>query len=320
MRALRWLVALSLLGGLRCARSEPAPSSQAAAASPVESSGAAAPAAATSAPARSARANPARPAPGPAAQRGGDPAQGEPRPFEPFAPGLSVLASERIDSDGEAHAWTVVRIDLRSHRLQVRARGEAPFAELQDMPDVLVAVNGGFFDPELGASGLLISEGATLARERPGGGSGRLVIARGLARLQLRGAPLPPGADFAVQCGPRLIEPDGAVGIRSDDGQRAARTAACIREGGRELDLIVAASKRRLGGGPGLLQLARWLAEPLAPGEASGCEAALNLDGGPSTGIVVAGAPGLFREPLGPVPFALVVPRQAPPVSVTPRP
>lgn len=230
--------------------------------------------------------------------------------FEPLAAGLSVLASERIDSEGEAHEWIVVRIDLRMHRLQVRARGEAPFAELLDAPDVLVAVNGGFFDPELGASGLLMSEGVTLARERPGGGSGRLVIAQGVARLQARGVPLPPRADFAVQCGPRLIEPDGAVGIRSDDGQRAARTAACIRDGGRELDLIVAASEKHLGSGPGLLQLARWLAEPLASGETSGCESALNLDGGPSTGIVVAGAPSLLREPLGPVPFALVVPRR----------
>ena len=217
-----------------------------------------------------------------------------------------MLSGERMDGDGEAHEWTVVRVDLRAHRLQVRARGDAPFADLVDARDLLVAVNGGFFDPELGASGLLISQGVTLARERPGGGSGVLVITQGLAQLQTRGVRLPPDTDFAVQCGPRLIEPDGSVGIRSDDGQRAARTAACIRDGGRELDLIVVASKRQLGAGPGLLQLARWLAEPLEPGEASGCEAALNLDGGPSTGIVVPGKPELLREPLGPVPFALV--------------
>ena len=138
-----------------------------------------------------------------------------------------------------------------------------------------------------------------------------LVIAQGLARLLPRGTALPDDADFAVQCGPRLIEPGGAIGIRTDDGQRAARTAACIREGGRELNLIVAASQQRLGAGPGLFQLARWLAEPLAAGEPSGCEAALNLDGGPSTGLVVASAAELFRAPLGPVPFVLVVPRVA---------
>ena len=300
MKVLRWwLAALSLLALARCARHEPAPSALAAPPPLDEAASAAAPAPGP---------------PGPAARLPFAPPEGSPRrlerrAFEPLATGLSVLASERVDADGESHDWTVVRIDLRAHRLQVRARGEATFTDLLDAPDVLAAVNGGFFDPELGASGLLISEGVTLARERPGGGSGVLVIAQGLARLQARGARLPPEADFAVQCGPRLIEADGSVGIRSDDGQRAARTAACIRHGGHELDLIVAASKKHLGGGPGLLQLARWLAEPLAPGEPSGCEAALNLDGGPSTGIVVARAPDLLREPLGPVPFALVVPR-----------
>jgi hypothetical protein len=219
-----------------------------------------------------------------------------------------VLSDERVDAEGQAHEWIVVRIELEQHRLQVRPRGPASFADLRAETDLLVAVNGGFFDPQLAASGLLVSERAVLARERSGGGSGVLAIAQRRARLLRRGARLPAETDFAVQCGPRLIEPDGSVGILRDDGQRAARTAACIRDGGRELDLIVVTGRGQLGG-PGLLQLARWLSEPLAPGEPSGCEAALNLDGGPSTGILVAGVPALFRAPLGPVPFALVVAR-----------
>jgi hypothetical protein len=286
-----WLSALSLV--LSCARSEPASSTTLGAAPPADAPRPTSPEPATSplsieAPVRDAQS------------------------FQTIAPGLAVLSRERLDADGIAHSWTVVRIDLGVHRLEVRARGEAPFADLRAAPDVLVAVNGGFFDPGLAASGLLISEGVRLARERSGGGSGVLVIAQGRARLSPRGAALPDGADFAVQCGPRLIEPDGSVGIRTDDGKRAARTVACIRDGGRELDIVVAVSKERLGSGPGLFQLARWLAEPLAPGEPSGCEAALNLDGGPSTGLVVAPAPELFRAPLGPVPFVLVVPRVAP--------
>ena len=284
MKRFRWLPALSLV--LSCARNDAVPSA------------ATEPAPLADAPPPSAPA----PSPLPAAR---------PEAFAPVVPGVSVLSSTRVDSDGMTHAWTVVRIDLDVHRLQVRARGGAPFAELRAAPDVLVAVNGGFFDPQLGASGLLISEGVSLARERSGGGSGVLVIAERRARLLERGAGLPAKTDFAVQCGPRLIEADGSAGIRTDDGRRAARTAVCVREGGRELDLIVAASPERLGAGPGLFQLARWLAEPLASGELSGCEAALNLDGGPSTGLVVAPVPELFRAPLGPVPFVLVVPRVA---------
>jgi hypothetical protein len=227
--------------------------------------------------------------------------------FQRVVPGLSVLADERTDSEGRAHEWIVTRIDLQQHRLRVRALGDVPFARLLGDTDLLVAVNGGFFDPDLQASGLLLSGGSLLARQRAGGGSGVLAVAKQRARLLKRGEPLPQGTDFSVQCGPRLIEAGGAIGIRGDDGQRAARTAACIREAGRELNFVVALGKGQLGGGPGLLQLAQWLAQPLAPGEPSGCEAALNLDGGPSTGIVVAGLPKLGRLPLGPVPFALVV-------------
>jgi hypothetical protein len=229
--------------------------------------------------------------------------------FQTLAPGLSVLADRRTDAEGHEHEWLVTRIDLQQHRLQARALGDSPFTRLQDEAGLLVAVNGGFFAPNLEPSGLLLSGGSLLARERSGGGSGVLAVAKQQARLLKRGEALPEGADFAVQCGPRLIEPGGALGIRSDDGQRAARTAVCIREAGRELDLIVTLRQGHLGGGPSLLQLAQWLAGPLAPGEPSGCEAALNLDGGPSTGVVVAGRPELVRLPLGPVPFALLVAR-----------
>lgn len=287
-----WLVGvLSLFGALRCSRNEPAPAAEARPAPVAEVPASTPPAAPKEAPASSAAAARGRPS------------------FVAVAEGLSVLADERVDADGEAHDWVVARVDLEQHRLRVRALDTATFTSVRDDGDLLAAVNGGFFDPQLEASGLLVSEGATLARERRGGGSGVLAIAKGRAQLVARGAPLPAETDFAVQCGPRLIEPDGAIGVRSDDGKRAARTAACIRREGRELDLVVVTSKEQLGSGPGLLQLARWLAEPMAAGETSGCDAALNLDGGPSTGLFVAEQPALWREPLGPVPFVVVVSR-----------
>jgi hypothetical protein len=279
------LAALTWLALARCAREEARP-----AAARVEHS------AGESRAARDAGAAPAAVIPAAAAPA-----------FQPLVAGLSVLADQRLDAEGHEQEWLVARVDLQQHRLQVRALGDLPFARLAGEASLLVAVNGGFFDPELQPSGLLLSGGSLLARERSGGGSGVLAVTKQRARLLKRGEALPAGTDFSVQCGPRLIEPGGAVGIHGDDGQRAARTAVCIREGGRELDLIVTLRKGHLGGGPGLLQLAQWLAKPLAAGEPSGCEAALNLDGGPSTGVVVAGRPELLRLPLGPVPFALIV-------------
>jgi uncharacterized protein YigE (DUF2233 family) len=287
--AWRCFAALSLLGIARCAQEERAPL-PAARVTPAAASAPAgnAPALAPASPALpTARAAPV---------------------FQELVPGLSTLADERIDAEGRAHEWLVTRVDLHQHRLQIRPLPSLSLAGLPPAaPDVLVAVNSGFFDPKLEASGLLISQGRELARERAGAGSGILAVAKQRARLLKRGEPVPAETDFAVQCGPRLIEPGGGIGIRSDDGQRAARTAVCIREQGRELDLIVSISKSHRGVGPSLLQLAQWLATPLAPGDSSGCDAALNLDGGPSTGIVVPGRASLYRAPLGPVPFAVVV-------------
>ena len=75
-----------------------------------------------------------------------------------------------------------------------------------------------------------------------------------------------------------------------------------MRDGGRTLDLVVA--RRRDGlGGPGLFTLASWLHDGIVPGE-SGCESALNLDGGPSTALSVRGSDTARRLPPGPVVWA----------------
>jgi hypothetical protein len=112
---------------------------------------------------------------------------------------------------------------------------------------------------------------------------------------------------LAVQCGPRLVEHDGTIGIHRDDGRRYARTAACVREGGRTLDFVLVWNAGDPMRGPGLLSFARMLlASPSFVGDAAPCERALNLDGGPSTGAFVRGRPALSHDALGPVPFALV--------------
>jgi uncharacterized protein YigE (DUF2233 family) len=205
------------------------------------------------------------------------------------------------------HEWRVARVDLSRARLRIRPVESRNLADVLQDANLVLAVNGGFFDRDLSASGLLISAGAKLAETRRGGGSGILTVHDSRAELLEREEALPPKLDFAVQCGPRLIERDGSVGIHRNDEKRAARTVACVRDGGRQLDLIVAFTPKRRGDGPTLFELAQRLSMPLAPDDTSGCEAALNLDGGPSTGMVVPAAPELRYDPVGPVPFALVV-------------
>ncbi len=115
------------------------------------------------------------------------------------------------------------------------------------------------------------------------------------------------GAMLAVQCGPRLVEPGPAVGIRSDRGDRYARAAACVREGGATLDFVVTWSQDEPLHGPGLLAFALALAGPSPAGDPTGCEVAVNLDGGPSAGLHVAGVNEATHRPLGPVPWAIVL-------------
>lgn len=139
--------------------------------------------------------------------------------------------------------------------------------------------NAGFFTDDGRPDGLSLAHGreeSPLRRELSGG---VLSVTRGIAHLhESETFALPSGTDFAVQCRPRLVV-DGRVNIRTDDGRRADRTALCVRDRGAALELYVARTDHPTGmGGPTLFTLATELLR-------RGCEQALNLDGGPSTGV-----------------------------------
>jgi hypothetical protein len=86
-----------------------------------------------------------------------------------------------------------------------------------------------------------------------------------------------------------------------DDGQRAERTALCLRDDGRTIDVVIAKSPE---GGPSLFALARYLAR-------TGCDDALNLDGGPSTGAAWREGDSVRVEaPRGAIRHAVVVRRR----------
>jgi uncharacterized protein YigE (DUF2233 family) len=214
-----------------------------------------------------------------------------------------------------ASRLAVARIDLRRTSLEVlRAQSERP-DEVAARRDVLLAFNGGFFAPDHRPSGLLASGGALLGEAAYAGGSGVLVVSDGRATLLPReatdgGVPWRRAA-VVVQCGPRLVEAGGAVGVYRDDGQRYARTAACIRDGGRTLDLVATWQTDAPLRGPGLYEFSRRLAAPGVLGD-GGCEAALNLDGGPSTGVFARDVASRWRylhEAVGPTPWLIVARR-----------
>jgi len=177
---------------------------------------------------------------------------------------------------------------------------KAPLAGLLERTEGELVVNGGFFDPNGKALGLAISDGAVLSRASKAMSGGVLTSDGQRAQLwEAETFALPEGTRFGVQCKPRLVV-DGALNIRRDDGHRSERTALCIRDGGRTIDVVVVRDEAADMAGPSLFALGRHLVK-------LGCESALNLDGGPSTGVAWREEERVTAlEPRGPIRHAIV--------------
>ncbi len=223
------------------------------------------------------------------------------------SPGFTwTQVDPQFDEAPSRLVWTVLRLDLARWSLRVGRSPDDSVAGLAAAPGVRAAVNGGFFEPDHSPSGLLLSAGDVLGRYAPRGGTGVLAVRTGRASVEAaQGFPEDFAGELAVQCGPRLVEVGRIVGVHRDDGRRYPRTAACVRDAGRTLDLVLTWDLDAPLRGPGLLWFARRLAGPSPTGDRDGCEVALNLDGGPSTGFYLAGAPG--HPAPGPTPWLLTV-------------
>lgn len=139
-----------------------------------------------------------------------------------------------------------------------------------------LVINGGFFEVDTEPEGLAVSGGRELSPKSLVLGGGVLTIAEDSAKLFAVEEYTPPAKlSFAVQCRPRLVV-DKQQHVKKDDGRRAERTALCIRDSGKQLDAVLMRGSAR-GTGPTLSEEAALLTQ-------HGCEYALNLDGGPSTG------------------------------------
>lgn len=167
----------------------------------------------------------------------------------------------------------------------------------------LVAINAGFFDPDGHAVGFAVSRGKVLSKYSATMSGGVFFTVDGVAHVAATEEFDPrQRVDLAVQCRPRLVV-QGRANVRGDDGQRAERTALCVRDAGRAVDIVIAEPVRGTRG-PSLFALGQFLAEQRH------CDDALNLDGGPSTGVAYrvgdAGTANLLR-PRGPLRYALVM-------------
>lgn len=212
------------------------------------------------------------------------------------------LRKLRASSGGITTSSIVIaRIDLAQVRLRVGYTPGQP-RSLQAWADqqTLLVVNGGFFTEDYHSTALVISDGRASETSYEGFGGMLAVAPSGEVTIQpLRDQPYDPSAplDQAMQSFPMLVFPGGTAAYIDDDNARARRTAIALDRAGRLLIIVCPSSDFTLNG------LAEWLASSDLE-----IDRALNLDGGPSTGMYVSAGPVEEQiDALGRLPIVLLV-------------
>jgi len=212
------------------------------------------------------------------------PARPESAPSDP-ALAHTVLSPK---FDGKSSRMHRFRVRLAEVRSEITDLGfERPVSA--SLEDAMLAINGGYWEWHRGKPrmiGWVVSNGTQLSPLRTKLDGGVLIVQQARARIA-RSAGLsakPQGIELAVQCRPRLVESGKVVPDLNTQG-RAARTAVCVRDGGRTLDAYLSEPRDR---SPTLAELGQWLA-------AEGCTDALNLDGGPSTAAAYRGSDNVLK-------------------------
>jgi uncharacterized protein YigE (DUF2233 family) len=158
----------------------------------------------------------------------------------------------------------------------------------QDTGSILT-FNGGFFTEEFKPTGLLISEGTRLRKTSEADLlDGILAITdEGEARLFGNKSSLNEKKyTFAIQNGPVLLDENGAIKISKDTGKTASRTAIGLDDKGNIVLIILKQSLLNTDNQVSLYEFAHLLKE--SPDFAKlNLRSVLNLDGGPSTGMMV---------------------------------
>ncbi len=167
---------------------------------------------------------------------------------------------------------------------------------------VRVVINGGFFQPDYQPSALVISNGLAYGTSYQGLGGMFAVDATGKVSLRYLGeTPYHPDEllQEAIQSWPMLVLPGGRVGYANpDEGEVARRSVLAMDYAGRVLILAFMSSAFTLH------ELGPWL---LATDME--IDAALNLDGGSSTGLCVKDSSGQSEivQAFSPLPLVLSV-------------
>jgi hypothetical protein len=198
----------------------------------------------------------------------------------PDVRGLPVLDVVRHPATGDERASTLeLTIPLDRWRVVPVVSDHGVALEALAPAGAVAGINGGYFDPRERPVGWRRVAGVDRSAPWFGAKGGVLALDEGRAYIGPR-AEMPFSPLSAVQSKPLLVERGGQNGILADDGRRAARTIVCDA-GDSALHLILFLAGPA--DGPTLHEAAETLRAPRSRGGFA-CRAALNLDGGPSTG------------------------------------
>lgn len=219
--------------------------------------------------------------------------------FRPVAPGIEHGRFDVHTADPEPFSGHAFKIRLGVAELRLvpagRPASRRTVEEIVAPYAAVVAVNASFFDQDGRPMGLAIDQGRLIAGSKRQSW-GALVVDDNKARIVL-GAEVdaPLAHQLVVQGIPRLVVGGRVPPLKP---QLAERTAVCAEE---SVVVLVVSTKVET------TAFARFLADPPEKG-GLGCRDALNLDGGPSTQLVVRLPTLTLSLPPGwGVPNALVV-------------
>ena len=188
----------------------------------------------------------------------------------------------------------IVRVDPASQPFGVAYRPGSPqsLAGWQAETGAVVVVNGGYFTEENVATGLIVA-GGTPSGASYGDFAGLLAVTDAGPEVRwLAERPFDPAEALtaAVQSFPILVRPDGTPAYPEDNGAAARRTVIGQDRAGRIVLIVMPL------GGFSLHGLSEWL----AAAHELDLRIAFNLDGGASSGMVLAdgsGEPALVGVP-----------------------
>lgn len=215
-------------------------------------------------------------------------------------PGLEQRTLRLFDEEGKlVERLFLLRLEPQHFRFEVAYRpGQPlPLSDWQKETGALVVMNGGYFTEAYQATGMVVADGVTSGSSY-GDFAGMFAVTPSGPELRwLREQPYDPAEPLsaALQSFPLLVRPGGVLGFPEEDGQTARRTVIGQDRNGRFLFLVADL------GYFSLHQLANYLlASDLD------LDVALNLDGGLSSGIVLA-EPEMSVFPLAYVPVVITV-------------